>query len=251
MILGFRENLLAEGRMPGMSASISVMDILLVAGLWLKRNVWDGTAEALRRLGHEPVAVALPGADDGSVAATLEDQLEAVLAEVDAADRPLVVGHSAACTLAWMVADRRPGALSSLALIGGFPSGDGRTYADFFPVVDGVMPFPGWRPFEGADAADLDERARRRFAAEAVPVPEGVARGTVRLRDERRLDVPVVVVCPEFTPEQVRAWVDAGEIPELARARHVTYVDIPTGHWPMVTQPVVLAAVLDAAARKG
>ena len=226
------------------------MDILLVAGLWLKRGVWDNAAEALRKLGHNPVAVALPGVDDGSTAAALEDQVEAVLAEVDAADRPLVVGHSAACALVWMVADRRPTAVSSLALIGGFPLGDGETYADFFPVVDGVTPFPGWGPFEGADAGDLDERARRRFASEAVAVPEGVARGTVRLQDERRFDVPVLMVCPEFTPEQARAWVDAGEVPELARARRVSYVDIPTGHWPMVTRPAALAGVLDAAARK-
>lgn len=232
-----------------MSARIAHMDIVLVAGLWLKRNVWDDTTEALRRLGHEPVAVALPGADDGSSDATLEDQIAAVLAEVDAADRPLVVGHSAACALGWIVADRRPTALSSLALVGGFPSADGQSYADFFPVVDGVMPFPGWKPFEGADAADLDERARRRFAAEAVPVPEGVARGTVRLLDERRLEVPVVIVCPEFTPEQARAWVEAGEIPELARAKNVSYADIPTGHWPMLTQPAALAGVL-ATARK-
>jgi pimeloyl-ACP methyl ester carboxylesterase len=227
------------------------MDILLVAGLWLKRDVWAETADALRRLGHEPVAVALPGVDGGSMEATLEDQVEAVLAEVDAADRPLLVGHSAACALGWIVADRRPKAVSSLALIGGFPLGDGQTYADFFPVVDGAMPFPGWGPFEGPDAADLDERARGRIASEAVPVPGGVAQGTVSLRDEGRFDVPVVMVCPEFTPEQARAWVDAGEVPELARAKHVMYVDIPTGHWPMVTQPAALAGVLDTAARKG
>lgn len=64
------------------------MDILLVAGLWLKRDVWNDTAEALRRRGHEPVAVALPGVDDGSMAATLEGQVEAVPAGVlDAAAR--------------------------------------------------------------------------------------------------------------------------------------------------------------------
>jgi pimeloyl-ACP methyl ester carboxylesterase len=227
------------------------MDILLVAGLWLRRGVWDDTARALRRLGHVPVPVALPGVDDGFTVATLEDQVEAVLAEVDGADRPLVVGHSAACALAWIVADRRPETVSSVALIGGFPSGDGQAYADVFPVIDGVMPFPGWEPFEGADAADLDARARRRIASDAVPVPEGVARGTVRLRDERRFDVPVLVVCPEFTPDQARAWVDGGEVPELARARRVSYVDMATGHWPMVTQPEALARVLDAASRKG
>lgn len=233
------------------------MDMLLVAGLWLKRNVWEGTVEALRGLGHEARAVALPGVDDGASAtggdpraATLEDQVEAVLAEVDAADRPLLVGHSAAAALAWMVTDRRPSAIASVALIGGFPLGDGKVYADFFPLVDGVMPFPGWGPFAGPDAADLDARDRQRMASDAVPVPGGVAHATVSLRDPRRFNVPVVMICPEFTPDQARAWVAGGEVPELALARHVSYVDIATGHWPMVTQPAALARLLDAAARK-
>ena len=224
------------------------MDILLVAGLWLKRGVWDATVASLEELGHAARAVALPGVDDGSRTATLEDQVEAVLAAVDAADRPLLVGHSAACALAWIAADRRPRAVASVALVGGFPSGDGQTYADFFPLVDGVMPFPGWEPFEGPDAADLDGQARARIASDAVPVPGGVAHGTVRLRDERRYDVPLRMICPEFTPAQARAWVDAGEVPELARARHVAYVDLETGHWPMVTQPAALARLLGAAA---
>jgi len=226
------------------------MDILLIAGLWLKRNVWSGTVDVLERLGHSPRAVALPGADDGSSAATLDDQVAAVVAEIDGASRPMVVGHSAACTLAWIAADRRPSAIASVALIGGFPGGEDRAYADFFPIVDGVMPFPGWEPFEGADAADLDGPARERFASEAVPVPGAVARGRVDLHDERRFDVPVEVICPEFTPEQAKAWVNAGDVPELASARHVSYVDIATGHWPMITQPEALASVLDAAARK-
>lgn len=225
------------------------MDIILVAGLWLRRNVWDGTAAALLQLGQEPRAVALPGVDDGDRDAGLEDQVRAVLAEVDRADRPLVVGHSAASALTWIVADRRPTAVTSVALIGGFPSGDGQPYADFFPLVDGAMPFPGWEPFEGADAADLDEGARRRIARDAVPVPAGVAQGTVRLRDERRYDVPVTMICPEFTPEQARAWLDSGDVPELSLARHVSYVDLDTGHWPMVTRPDELARVLDAAAK--
>ena len=79
-------------------------------------------------------------------------------------------------------------------------------------------------------------------------MPEAVARGVVRLSDERRYDVPVVVVCPEFTPAQAREWIDAGDVPELARAKHVDFADIDSGHWPMITKPAELARVLAAAA---
>jgi pimeloyl-ACP methyl ester carboxylesterase len=223
-----------------MGSRVGGMDIVLIAGLWLDATAWDQVVPELERLGHRPVPVTLP-ASPGS---TLDDQLAAVLAAVDGADRPLVVGHSAAATLAWLAADARPEQLSGVALVGGFPTPDGGAYADFFETRDGAMPFPGWEPFEGPDAADLDPPLRQAIAAAAIPVPEGVAKGTVRLSDERRYGVPVLVVCPEFTPEQARSWIAAGDVPELARAKQVDLVDIDSGHWPMYTRPAELAGLL-------
>ncbi|MET7747735.1 alpha/beta hydrolase [Micromonospora sp. NPDC005367] len=221
--------------------------IVLLGGLWLDGSAWAGVASELENSGRHPVPVTLPGQGDGNRWATLSDQMTAVLAAVDAGrGSSVVVGHSAACTLAWMAADARPGRIAKVVLIGGFPSNDGQPYADFFEITDGVMPFPGWDPFEGADAADLDEQARQAFEAATIPVPAGVARGVVRLTDERRFDIPVVIVCPEFTPDQAREWIAAGDVPELARAKHVDLVDIDSGHWPMVTRPVELARILAA-----
>ena len=225
------------------------MDILLIAGLWLDGAAWDDVASALEPLGHRPVPLTLPGQGDGSASATLDDQVAAVLAAVDSAsEKPMVVGHSAACTLAWLATDARPEQVAKIVLIGGFPSADEELYADFFELKDGVMPFPGWGPFEGPDSADLDEEARRIIASAAIPVPEGVAKGVVRLADERRFDVPVVLVCPEFTPAQAREWIDAGDVPELAKAKHLDFVDIDSGHWPMVSKPIELARLLAAVA---
>ncbi len=225
------------------------MDILLIAGLWLDGSAWDDVVPELEALGHRPVPITLPGQGDGAASATLDDQVAAVLSAVDSAsEEPMVVGHSAACTLAWLAADARPDKVAAVALIGGFPSADGETYADFFETTDGVMSFPGWGPFEGPDSADLDEETRRSFASAAIPVPEGVTKGVVRLVDERRFDVPVVLVCPEFTPAEAAEWIDAGDVPELAKAKHVDFVDIDSGHWPMVSQPIELARLLATAA---
>ncbi len=225
------------------------MDILLIAGLWLDGSAWDEVGPALESLGHHPVPLTLPGQGDAAAAATLEGQVAAVVAAVDAAaDKPMVVGHSAASTLAWLAADARPEKVAKVALIGGFPSADGAGYADFFEIKDGVMPFPGWEPFEGPDSADLDEAARSRLAEAAIPVPEGVSKAVVRLSDERRYDVPVVLVCPEYTPAQAHEWIDSGDVPELAKAKQVDFVDIDSGHWPMFTKPAELARILAAAA---
>ena len=98
------------------------MDILLIAGLWLDGSVWDNVAVQLEARGHRAVPITLPGQGDGNASATLADQVVAVVAAVDAAaGRPMVVGHSAACSLAWLAADTRPGKISKVAFIGGSP----------------------------------------------------------------------------------------------------------------------------------
>lgn len=227
------------------------MEILLIAGLWLDGSVWDNVTAQLEARGHRAVPITLPGQGDGNASATLADQVAAVVAAVDAtAGRPMLVGHSAACSLAWLAADARPGKISKVALIGGFPSSDGEAYFDSFPVQDGAMPFPGWGEFEGPDSADLDDSAKRAIASAAIPVPEGVTRGVIRLADERRYDVPVALVCPEFTPAQAREWIEHGEVPELAKSKVVSFLDIDSGHWPMISAPADLARLLSQAAEE-
>jgi pimeloyl-ACP methyl ester carboxylesterase len=116
------------------------MHIVLIAGLRLDGSAWDDVVPTLEHLGHHPVTLTLPGQGDGSGSATLDDQLAAVLAAVDASpEKPMVVGHSAACTLAWLAADARPEQVAKVVLIGGFPAGDGEPYADLFEPKDGVM----------------------------------------------------------------------------------------------------------------
>jgi len=227
------------------------MDILLIGGLWLDGSVWDDVVAHLEAHGHRGVPVTLPGQGDGNTSATLADQVAAVLAAVDAAaGRPMVVGHSAACSLAWLAADARPATISKIAMIGGFPSSDGQPYFSGLPLKDGALPFPGWSEFEGPDSADLDEAAKQAIESAAIPVPEGVIHGVVKVADERRYDVPVVLVCPEFTPDQARGWIAAGEVPELAKSKDLSFADIDSGHWPMFSAPAELARLLARAAEE-
>jgi pimeloyl-ACP methyl ester carboxylesterase len=225
------------------------MDIVLIAGLWLDGSAWDDVLPELEKLGHRGIPVTLPGQGDGATSATYDDQAAAVLAAVDTAEgAPLVVGHSAASTLAWVAADRRPGDITGVALIGGFPTTGESAYADFFePDGDGV-PFPGWEPFAGPDSDDMSPELKAEVAAGAHPVPVGVTKGVVHWTDERRHGVPLALVCPEFTPAQAQEWIDSGDVPELADATALELVDIESGHWPMFTQPRELARVLAACA---
>ncbi|WP_298339090.1 alpha/beta hydrolase [Ferrimicrobium sp.] len=225
------------------------MDVVLVAGMWLDGSAWSAVVSVLEVLGHRPVALNLSGQSSGAGPASLDDQVEAVVAALDAVTSPvLIVGHSAAATLAWMAADARPDKVARVVMIGSFPSGDGGAYNDAFPVVEGVVPFPGWDAFDRSVVVDLDDKQRSSIEARVVSVPGAVFTGIVPLQNDKHFEVPVTVVCPEFSPAQAKEWVDSGALPELARVRRVELADIDSGHWPMFTRPVELAELSGAAA---
>ncbi|WP_182376905.1 alpha/beta hydrolase [Nocardioides sp. WS12] len=221
------------------------MDIVLIAGMWLDGSAWDAVVPELEKLGHRPIPLTLPGQGDGNADATYDDQVAAVVAAVDAADGPaLVVGHSAACALAWAAVDTRPEQVAHVALIGGMPRQDGEKYFGFFEPVDGVVPFPGWEPFAGPDSDDIPDDMKATVAAGAIAVPAAITQGIVRLTDERRYDVPVTLVCPEFSPAEAKEWLESGDIPALTKATRLDFADIDSGHWPMFTKPAELAGIL-------
>lgn len=43
---------------------------------------------------------------------------------------------------------------------------------------------------------------------------------------------------------------DGGQVPELAKARNVSFIDIESGHWPMITAPTELARMLSQAGQE-
>ncbi len=87
---------------------------------------------------------------------------------------------------------------------------------------------------------------RASFRERAIPSPEHVTTDPQRLSDERRYDVPVTVICPEFTSQMLKEWIekDMAPVRELAKIRDVTYADLATGHWPQFTRPADLARAI-------
>ncbi len=229
------------------------MDIILIAGLWLNGSSWERVVPTLEQAGHRAHPMTLPGmkskdADRSEV--TLGDHVAAVVAAVDAVDpaegKVVLVGHSAGAAIAHAAVDARPDRIARAVYIGGFPTGDGDALADGFPAVNGEVPLPEWEAFEDEDLTDLDDELRAEFRRRAIPSPEHVTRDTQQLSDVRRYDVPVTVVCPEFTSEMLRDWVEQGLAPvrELSKTGEVEFVDLPTGHWPQFTRPDNLAQII-------
>jgi pimeloyl-ACP methyl ester carboxylesterase len=236
------------------------MDIILVPGLWLDGSSWDEVVPTLQRAGHRTHPLTLPGMESKDADRSgirLRDHVDAVVGAIDAVDpadgKVVVVGHSGGCGIAYAAVDARPDRVARVVYVGGFPTGDGDTVADGFPVVNGEVPLPDWSAFEDGDLVDLDDEGRRAFRERAVPSPAQVISDPQRLSDERRYEVPVTVIATEFTSDMLRGWIDQGLAPvrEFAKLREVEYVDLPTGHWPQFTRPEALARAVLASIPAG
>lgn len=230
---------------------------VLVPGLWLDGSSWSRVVPVLEEAGHSTEPLTLPGMEDPHAdrsSITLHDHVAAVVAAIEAAqDEVVLVGHSAGCAVAYAATDARPELVSHAVYVGGFPTPHGRAPADGFASVDGEVALPDWSAFDDADVADLDEDARAEFRERAIPSPARVASDQQELTDERRYEVPVTVICPEFTAQMLRGWVEQGLAPvvELGLIRQVEYVDLPAGHWPQLTRPDDLARAILASLSPG
>ncbi|HMG31599.1 MAG TPA: alpha/beta hydrolase [Jiangellaceae bacterium] len=224
--------------------------IVLVPGFWLGAWAWDEVAAALRADGHDVTAVTLPGlesldADRSSI--TLAHHVDAICEAVTAAGRPVVLAvHSGAGTPGYAASDRIPEKIAAMVYV---DTGAGIGALD--PDFDGVeKPLPSWENLD-ENLDGISEEQLETFRRRAVPEPGGALRDAAELTNDARLDVPSTVVCTAFTSEQYKAGVEEGWgfLGGLADLRNVTYVDLPTSHWPMWSRPQELAAVIGEIAR--
>ena len=224
--------------------------IVLVPGFWLGAWAWDEVAAALRAEGHDVVAVTLPGlesADADRSAITLSDHVDAICDAVTAAGAPVVLAvHSGAGAPGYAASDRIPELIAAMVYV---DSGPARGPLD--PTFDAVeMPLPSWEELD-ENLDGLSDEQLETFRQRAVPEPGGPVREGFELTNDARLDVPSTVICTSFTSEQIKDAVEEGYawVGGLAELRDVTYVDLPTSHWPMWSRSRELAAIIGEVAR--
>jgi pimeloyl-ACP methyl ester carboxylesterase len=225
--------------------------IVLVPGFWLGAWAWDEVAGALRADGHEVTALTLPGlesADADRSSITLSDHVDAITEAVRTADAPVVLAvHSASGFSGYAASDRVPDRIAAMVYVDSAP-GIGALDSDF----DGVEKPLVWADIEEEENLDgLSEEQKETFRQRAVPVPGGVLRETVELTNDARRDIPSTVICTGFPSEQIKAAVEQGYtwlagLPEL---RDVTWVDLPTSHWPMWSRPREIAGIIGDVAK--
>ncbi|MET1005322.1 MAG: alpha/beta hydrolase [Propionibacteriaceae bacterium] len=224
---------------------------VLVPGNWLGAWAWDRVTAPLQAGGHQVTAVTLPGltptaTDRGSI--TLSEHLDA-LADVVSHVGPdaVLVAHSGAGKNVSGVLDRDPASVRRVIYVDSGPAATG--LADDLPPELAELPLPSWDEFaaQGSSLEGLSPEDLAEFAARAVPHPAGPLREPIVLQhDEARRAVPTTIVACSISSTVVDDLAHQGHpmFAEVAQLVDLTYLDLPTGHWPMWSRPVDLADAL-------
>jgi pimeloyl-ACP methyl ester carboxylesterase len=228
--------------------------IILVPGFWLGAWAWDEVVEHLRGDGHDVTAITLPGleaADADRSGISFTDHVDAIVAAVEAKDRPAVLAvHSASGFTGYAASDRVPERIAAMVYVDTAP-GKGAMDPDF----DGIEKPMVWSEIEAEENLDgLTDEQKATFRERAVPVPGSLIRESAELTNDARNDIPSTVIATGFTAEQYQTyarrhpeWAFLAGLPEL---RNVSWVDLPTSHWPMWSKPRELAEIIGRVARE-
>ncbi|MFF9477990.1 alpha/beta fold hydrolase [Streptomyces sp. NPDC014733] len=249
---------------------------LLVPGAFTGGWVWEETAARLRAAGAGAYAVTLvgpEGARDGGSAPDLEAHVEEVVRAVDAmADtgRDLVlVGHGYGLHPVLGAADRRPDRVARIVALDTAPARNGQPAWATVPdqgvqeelaaraesAEPGGEPLPppdsaaAWRRWGSTDG--LPGAALERLVRDAVPQPLGTLVQPLHLTGAAAGIPTTGVLCTAngASIELVQMRVSLGDpaFQPLATPG-VSFLELPTGHWPMLSSPDALADILLRAA---
>ncbi|WP_101525769.1 alpha/beta fold hydrolase [Nocardioides houyundeii] len=230
------------------------MQLILIPGLWLVGSSWNEVTPVLEAAGHRVHALTLPGMGSRRLdrsGITLRDHVEEVIDIIDALEaqdpeKVVLVAHSAGGALAHAAADARPERVARVVYVASEPRPDGQKGDGGWFVERGEVALPPWESFGEEMLVGLDQELRALVRARSIPSPEGVVTGEQKLYDDRRYGIPITMVMCELPSIVLRRAVAAREpgTEELAKMASVSYLDLPTGHWPQFSRPQELGRVL-------
>ena len=221
--------------------------IILVPGFWLGAWAWDEVAAKLRADGHDVTAITLPGQaskDEDRSSITFEDHVDTIINAVEAADRPpVLVVHSASGFSGYVASDRIPDRIAAIVYVDTAP---GKPPLDADQEGDKPMVWEEIAAEENLDGMSDEQKAT--FRERAVPVPGGVLRGEYEFTNDARRDIPSTVIATGYTAAEYQKYANDDPAPAflagLPELRDVTWIDLPTSHWPMWSKPDDIAMII-------
>lgn len=244
---------------------------VLVPGFWLGGWAWRAVANPLRAQQHEVYPLTLTGLADKKHLIGPEVDLETHtndvinLIEYEGLTGVILVGHSYSGLVITAVADRLASKISKLVYVDTAPLPNGVALIDFYPpdlrktyrqrvAMEGGghrLPFPPWEELDKSGTAKgLDEEMRTMIKARATDMPFSAARQPTQLSaNGARAKLSKTAIWCTTNSQQVRQLVEGGNtlFSELA-GPNWTFIDLPTGHWPMFSKPRELTELLLAQA---
>ena len=133
-------------------------------------------------------------------------------------------------------------------------------YVDSGPATGAMDPdfegaeLPLHTPEKLAEEENLDGLSQEQldtFQLRAVPEPAGILRDAPELTNDARLDIPTTAIATGFTSDEYKDAIAQGYawLGGFAELRNITWVDLPTSHWPMWSRPQELAKIIGDVAR--
>ena len=247
---------------------------VLVGGAWLGAWAWADVAARLRQLGHTVHPISLTGLAEREAEGGPDTALEVHIADiVSALERDdlhdvILVGHSYAGVTVTGAGDRSPERISQLVYVDTAPIPNGTALADTNPPEvqafiekqiaeqgDGWRwPLPSWDDLENvtqSSIAGISEAGLQAFRAQATPHPFGSFRQALRLQHPDAEPLPKLGILCSFPESALRAMIAAGHSwAQCVSGPEWRFVELPTGHWPMFSEPARLTQILDGAARR-
>jgi len=253
--MGLAKDTSLTGRiLSGINRSVQAMTtFVLLPGFWLGAWAWRPVTAQLRSLGHDVYPVSLTGLGERAHLARPDTDLDVHVTDVcnllhyEDLHEVVLVGHSYAGLVVTAAADRMPDRVAQLVYVDTGPLPDGVAQVDFTPPAERernaalVAEYgDGWRlpPVDGVDDATV-----ARLCDLSVPQPWATATSPVRLTEAWQ-SLPRLGVLSSFTAAQADDL--AATVP---LCRHLAgdgwhYEELPTWHWPMLSRPAELAAIL-------
>lgn len=230
-------------------------NFVLIPGAWMAAWVWEPVARALRAIGHDVHPVTLSGLEDDADVSDvgLATHVHDVLSILKAGDLRdvVVVGHSYSGIVSGQVADRARDRVARTVFVDAFLPHHGKSLLDAF----------GERQREDELRQIAENRGR-------WPAPDvsGAADGHGLSTDQARWLVERLVDHPGRTVSEpaimnrplaeqratyiVCSFEESDDVAAMRSEPSWTFRTLGGGHWPMVSAPDELVALLTEAAEQ-
>lgn len=229
------------------------MNFILIPGAWMGAWAWEPVTKQLRSKGHQVYPVTLSGlgedSDSSNIGLTTHvSNVLAVLEDNDLRD-VILVGHSYSGIVAGQVADRAPERVKHTVYVDAFVPQDGRSMLDAFSaeqradelqqIADNSGRWPAPDVTGAADGHGLSQAQAQWLVERLVDQPGRTVSEPAVLSQPLNQQKATYILCSFELSDNVAALHDEPTW---------TFRKLEAGHWPMVSTPDELTALLEEAA---